>query len=192
MKLTSVGVVIARRELTLDGDKTVTVEIGKPGEFPGGGGYYCPFKISGMLGDKVRHAGGVDEVQALHLGLQMIGTVLSTSDEAKNGLLRWVANPEDPACGFPLSDKARRFMEGTTKDMADLSDDELDALLLAQAKTTWRKVAMVVGKAMLLYDIWDEDRLGKRIAALVEAGKLESQGNIRKWRYSEVRLPEGK
>lgn len=192
MKLTLVGVVIARRELALDGDKTVTVEIGKPEEFPGGGGYYCPFKISGMLGDKVRHAGGVDEVQALHLALQMIGAVLSASDEAKDGVLRWVGNPEDPACGFPLSDKARRFMEGTTKDMADLSDDELDALLLAQAKTTWRKVAMVVGQTMLLYDNWDEDRLGKRIVALVEAGKLESQGNISKWRYSEVRLPEGK
>lgn len=37
----------------------------------------------------------------------------------------------------------------------------------------------------------DEDlsRSGERIKALVAAGKLESQGDLSRWRYSEVRLP---
>jgi hypothetical protein len=30
--------------------------------------------------------------------------------------------------------------------------------------------------------------LGVRLQALAEAGRLESQGDLRKWRYSEVRL----
>ena len=77
------------------------------------------------------------------------------------------------------------------KDISALSDDELDALFLAQASTNWQKVAMVVGKALKRYEAWDEDRVGNRFAALVGAGKLESTGDIHKWRFSEVRLPEG-
>jgi hypothetical protein len=32
--------------------------------------------------------------------------------------------------------------------------------------------------------------LAARVAALVEAGKLEAQGDLKEWRFSEVRLPE--
>lgn len=107
MKLTTVGSVIAAREFTLEGDKPVTVTIGKPEEYPGGGGYYCPFKITGMLGDKVRHAGGFDSIQALELGLQMIGSLLYTSEEAKSGKLAWEAAPRKGDFGFPLPESIR-------------------------------------------------------------------------------------
>ena len=76
--------------------------------------------------------------------------------------------------------------------MANLSDDALDALLLAQAKLSWQKVAMIVAKAMSIHDTLDSDRAVTRIAALVDAGKLESAGNVRNWRFSEVRLPPGR
>lgn len=48
---------------------------------------------------------------------------------------------------------------------------------------------MVIGNAMRGYETWDEDRVGERVVALVDLGKLESVGNIRRWRFSEVRLP---
>jgi hypothetical protein len=48
---------------------------------------------------------------------------------------------------------------------------------------------MIIGLAMRAYTTWDEDRVGARILALVEKGKLESQGDVRNWRFSEVRLP---
>ena len=76
--------------------------------------------------------------------------------------------------------------------MADtwgVSDDELDALLLAQAKGKWQKVAMIIAKAMSGCEAWDEDRASERVVALVDAGKLEGAGNVRNWRFSEVRLP---
>jgi uncharacterized protein DUF3658 len=76
--------------------------------------------------------------------------------------------------------------------MADLSDDALDALLLAQVKSSWQKVAMIVAKAMSTHETLDSERAGIRIAALVDAGKLESAGNVRNWRLSEVRLPAGR
>jgi hypothetical protein len=74
------------------------------------------------------------------------------------------------------------------KEFSQLSNDELDALLLAEAKNRWRKVAMVIGKAMMPYAEFDEERVGDRIVALVDAGTLEGAGDLRNWRFSEVRL----
>ena len=51
---------------------------------------------------------------------------------------------------------------------------------------------MVIGKALeccktLALPI-DAEVLGVRIQALAEADRLEGEGDLRKWRYSEVRL----
>jgi len=73
-------------------------------------------------------------------------------------------------------------------DISLLSDDELDALLLAQVKNRQQKVAMVIAMAMRPYETYDEERVGRRILALVESGKVESFGDVRKWRYSEICL----
>ncbi len=69
-----------------------------------------------------------------------------------------------------------------------ISDDEIDALLLAQVRMEWQKVALIVAKAMIVHQAWDDDRITQRIIDLVNAGKLESAGDVRKWRFSEVRL----
>jgi hypothetical protein len=44
---------------------------------------------------------------------------------------------------------------------------------------------------MTAHDEWDEDesRVNQRLSILIESGKLEAQGDIRKWRFSEVRQP---
>jgi hypothetical protein len=34
------------------------------------------------------------------------------------------------------------------------------------------------------------DGVAERICALVENGQLESQGNLSRWRHSEVKLPD--
>ena len=75
------------------------------------------------------------------------------------------------------------------ENISFLTDNQLDALLLAQAKANWQKVAMIISKAMSTYETWDSDRVGQRIVALVDEGKLEAAGNVRNWRRSEVRLP---
>ena len=74
--------------------------------------------------------------------------------------------------------------------LSDLSDDELDELLTAAATARWQKVAMVIAKAVSAYDIWDEERLTERILALIKLGKLESAGDVNKWRFSEVRVKQ--
>jgi hypothetical protein len=77
--------------------------------------------------------------------------------------------------------------------MVSTSDQHIDGLILSFARAQWQKVAMVISKVLLDYkhntiDVNDH-HIADRISALVAAGKLQSQGNLSRWRHSEVRLP---
>lgn len=73
------------------------------------------------------------------------------------------------------------------------SNEYIDQTILLFASREWRKVAMVVSQ--VFFDCEDKglvtsDRyVADRIAALVGEGKLQSQGDLSRWRHSEVRLP---
>lgn len=82
------------------------------------------------------------------------------------------------------------------KIAASLSADfvsRIDAELMSHAKGRNRKVAMLVGKAMMnpevrapgLPDLY----YAQRVRALVERGQLVAEGNLDFMRFSEVRLP---
>jgi hypothetical protein len=79
--------------------------------------------------------------------------------------------------------------------VARLSDSELqeiDEALISHTTRQWRKVAMVVGTTMSslpnrvpgIPDVF----YAMRVRKLVEDGVLESQGNLARMRFSEVRL----
>jgi Protein of unknown function len=79
--------------------------------------------------------------------------------------------------------------------VSKLSASELkriDLALLANADGHWRKVARIVGTTMVsieqrpkgLPDVF----YAQRIQHLVATGALESQGNLKRMRFSEVRL----
>lgn len=71
----------------------------------------------------------------------------------------------------------------------------IDQTLLAECTSSWRKLARIVGAALGTL----QERMpgvpdtyyAQRVALLVEAGHLESQGNLQYMRFSEVRLPSG-
>jgi len=70
---------------------------------------------------------------------------------------------------------------------------DIDDALIQASAVAWRKVARVVHDAMTSgrYDPWDEAALHlhvRRIDHLVSDGILEAQGNLRRPRWSEVRL----
>lgn len=70
----------------------------------------------------------------------------------------------------------------------------LDATLLQEASHRWRKAARVIGFAAEDFDSRPDIEtcfrvLARRLIALVDAGKLEAQGNLAWPRYSEVRFP---
>jgi hypothetical protein len=76
--------------------------------------------------------------------------------------------------------------------------ERIDRELLGHVRSSWLKVARVVNSAIdaQALDPWDDGCLHlhvRRLMELVESGTLEAQGNLRRPRFSEVRLrrPEG-
>jgi hypothetical protein len=102
LKLKSVGEVIATRELTLDKTQKVKILIGKPHRLPDGDDWYCPHQKVGMDSDRVKYAVGVDELQALLLGLSMVGVELYSSSEYEAGRLSWDCGAVKGDLGFPV------------------------------------------------------------------------------------------
>jgi hypothetical protein len=69
----------------------------------------------------------------------------------------------------------------------------VDAALVGHARRNWLKVARVVIDALQSGGFPVEDDATslhvRRIGELVRLGRLEAQGNLRRPRFSEVRLP---
>jgi len=73
-----------------------------------------------------------------------------------------------------------------------MSPDLIDQTILADCKPQFRKVALIVGHVAVALKVpidVDKGFIADRIKALVEAGRLESQGDLDRWRFSEIRLP---
>ena len=79
----------------------------------------------------------------------------------------------------------------TTRDNREMnrSDNEIDALLLSFATPERQKVSRIIDKAMGAAELFDAERFGARIVALVKAGKLECFGDVRSRQFSEIRRP---
>ena len=74
-----------------------------------------------------------------------------------------------------------------------VGDERLDELILSLAKPEWQKTAMIIAKVcqQLEVDVVDDHgrKVEERTRYLVGHGRLESQGDLSRWRHSEVRLP---
>ena len=79
--------------------------------------------------------------------------------------------------------------------MSDHAIDEAILSLLSAGNGHWKKVAMVISKVAdaMGNDLPEGDDdyqlVARRIEALVSDGRLVAQGNIKNWRFSEVRRP---
>jgi hypothetical protein len=105
MQLDSVGDVIAVRTLSIANDpaRIIVVKMGKPQPLPDalGDDHYCPFQISGVGGEKVKYAAGVDAFQSIELAFKGIGAALAVLNGNHGGQLRWEGN-EHGDLGFPF------------------------------------------------------------------------------------------
>lgn len=74
-----------------------------------------------------------------------------------------------------------------------MTGSEIDRAVLSSIEPRWQKVAMVICRAAEeLYGhlpAGDDayEMIARRVEFLIESGRLESQGNISRWRFSEVR-----
>ena len=104
--------------------------------------------------------------------------------------------PEDPR---ESPDEAPEPLPPLTDEQLDLvrrlSNEQvrkIDDALVSNASHQWRKVARIVMSTMMELN----DSLGlpdiyyaQRVLSLVDAGRLEAQGDLKYLRFSEVRLP---
>jgi hypothetical protein len=77
---------------------------------------------------------------------------------------------------------------------ASVSETDLDGMLFSLMKPWPQKMAMVLGDALgqCRERGWpiSKEELAARIQQLVEADRLDSRGDLRMWRFSEVRLKD--
>lgn len=69
-----------------------------------------------------------------------------------------------------------------------------DGLVVWAARPDWRKVARIMADVLNACRrngvVTNEDSIAESIRLMVEHGKLEAQGDLSRWRHSEVRLPD--
>jgi Protein of unknown function len=97
---------------------------------------------------------------------------------------------QPPTREIPEINTVRRWEEIVLPE--SVSANDLDAIIFSVISLRWQKTAMVIVKAHerceeLKLPI-DVEALGARILALAEAERIESEGDVRIWRFSEVRL----
>jgi hypothetical protein len=95
-----------------------------------------------------------------------------------------------PPAEPPTIDTLRRWEDIALPE--SVSETSLDATIFAALTLQFQKTAMVIVKALKRCEALglpvDAEMVGVRIQALAEAGRLEGDGDLRKWRHSEVRL----
>ena|SRR5579862_6553295 len=104
----TIGEVIAERRLTAAGDTSVSVvvRLGKPRPlvelFEDGknGDMYCPYQIIGIGDERIRHAAGIDGIQALQLVMLGISAELARIQRDHGLQLQWQGG-EKTDLGFP-------------------------------------------------------------------------------------------
>ena len=74
-----------------------------------------------------------------------------------------------------------------------MNTSEIDSANLRAVGERWTKIAMVIARVVdaVRHDMPEHEGyeiISRRIEALVHDGRLLAQGDIRNWRFSEVRL----
>jgi uncharacterized protein DUF3658 len=75
-----------------------------------------------------------------------------------------------------------------------ISEEDIDAIIFSVMKPQWRKVAVIVTHAVERcqqrgFEI-SHEAVAARLQVLAAAGRIEDVGDLRMWRFSEVRLKE--
>lgn len=78
------------------------------------------------------------------------------------------------------------------------SPDEIDALIVEACAPYWTKIAVIIAKVYDAFEAQGHHELtthlaqdiAQRLYILVDNGRLDVQGNMRRWRDADVKLPE--
>ncbi len=109
----------------------------------------------------------------------------------------WRLNRLDPTGNSRVGFFAQEQRHGWSAEMlgVTMSNPRIEQAILSIARPTWQKVAMVILKAAEIegVDVPEGEKgyelIASCIEALVQEGRLAAQGDLKRWRHSEVRLP---
>lgn len=120
------------------------------------------------------------------IALIILISVISACAEDPKG--RNIAMDSKPPFDPELTVEQQNLANSLTPENLSL----IDAALLSQSAFQWRKTARVVGSTMMKlsgkYEGIPDVFYSQRVQSLVDSGKLEAQGDLRRMKYSEVRL----
>jgi uncharacterized protein DUF6968/uncharacterized protein DUF3658 len=145
------------------------------------------------LADKARIALALNDFAAVEEVLRRIMALTFTRGNADIGVERDFFDRLPPGSIDPQV--ARAYEEycrarGETRTTTQFS---IDRMVQQVAKPNWLKVARIVADVLSECERHQMDVSGDSVADsirfLVEQGKLEAQGDLAQWRFSEVRLP---
>ena len=75
-----------------------------------------------------------------------------------------------------------------------ISEKDIDAVIFSLMKPRWQKVALIVGHAAVrckeLGLPVSAEMIAARLRVLADSGRIEDVGDLRIWRFSEVRLKD--
>jgi Protein of unknown function len=130
-----------------------------------------------LLADQNKDAAAISE-----LAIKLNSDLLQAIFKRFPGLL--------PFEEFPEISSALRWDQVRLPSSA--SEAQVDQIIFSVIALYWHKMARIIWDAVkrgeeLGLGVTDE-MFAARIQVLVEAGRLEGQGDLRKWRHSEVRL----
>jgi hypothetical protein len=97
------GEVIAQRKFTLlgeGGSREVIALLGTPVRLSDSIDYICPYQITGLGTEKIRHSRGIDAFQAIQMAFLMLGADLYALNKESEGKLRWEGDGSGNL-GFP-------------------------------------------------------------------------------------------
>jgi hypothetical protein len=120
--------------------------------------------------------------------------LVDVSINLHSGLLRTIYKQfpdlEPPRNDVPTIDSELRWDEVTLPPAVAVHD--LDEMIFSLLKPRWQKMAMLLVCAHEHCEqrSWpiEADVVAARVHALAEAGRIDHHGDLRKWRFSEIRL----
>lgn len=164
------------------------------------GDWACPVALIGLHG-RFPDMYGVDSWQALIVAVRLVKALLTNFVE-EGGKLYWEKGGEEitvaelfgkstevPTPDWPPTEEEQARIDKLTPEEIHV----IDEAILASVSAQWRKVARVVGGAIIATAETVPDGVpdifyGERVRQLVAAGKVESQGDLNCMRFSEIRL----
>ncbi len=77
-----------------------------------------------------------------------------------------------------------------------MKDEDIDTLIMDAASEHWTKIAVIIAKVYDAFEAQGHHELTKTLAQdiaqrlyiLVDNGRLDVQGNMRRWRDADIRL----